>query len=94
MTPVNKEFNYLHLSTEKDFLQRAVGFLSWENIKAKGGIEIFEINVENFSHIPDLWRGFAFLLYFPCWDYIDNFLFKFLSSLRLFVKAASSLRWL
>ena len=54
MTPVNKEFNYLHLSTEKDFLQRAVGFLSWENIKAKGGIEIFEINVENFSHIPDL----------------------------------------
>ena len=61
MTHVNKEFNYLHLSTEKDFLQRVSGFLVLRNIKAKGGIENFEINVENFSHIPDLRRGFSFL---------------------------------
>ena len=39
----------------------ASGFLVLRNIKAKGGIENFEINVENFSHIPDLRRGFSFL---------------------------------
>ena len=82
------------LARKRFFAASEVGFLSWENIKAKGGIEIFEINVENFSHIPDLWRGFAFLLYFPRFETIDNFLFIFLSLLRLLVKAASSLLWL
>ena len=53
MTPVNKEFNYLHLSLlRKDFAAR--GFLRRK--RTQGGIENFEINVENFSHIPGLRR--------------------------------------
>ena len=59
----------------------ASGFLVLRNIKAKGGIENFEINVENFSHIPDLRRGFSFLFsvlsFFRVNIIIDNFLFIF-----------------
>ena len=58
----------------------ASGFLVLRNIKAKGGIENFEINVENFSHIPDLRRGFSFLfsvLSFRVNIIIDTFLFIF-----------------
>ena len=47
MTPVNKEFNYLHLSTEKDFLQRVV-FLFWEILRLKVESRILRLMLKTF----------------------------------------------
>ena len=89
MTPVNKEFNYLHLSTEKDFLQRVV-FLFWEILRLKVESRILRLMLKTFP-ISQVWDGgyYLFVVYMLRLKNIDNALDI---GRYLFVKTASSVR--